>query len=518
MNTDTSTGVTAISARASADRAGIARGDRATTPDHEPDRRRAGRVRQAPGTRARHAAARAGTSAPGARRSAAEAAARREAEGAPGRPRGTAPKQPERRRRSAAAETARPAGGPPQPSAGGSEDIAWAGVAAAAEAATASGSGSRSRAIEAVAAANARARSDPVAVDRPAAGLATARLVICASSGERAYEENITGLSAMVAYNLMLAIFPFALLLLFVAGQVFSSSPHIEPQRPDRSPAHLPQGHRADPLAASGLDRVRESSTSIGVLALLAGVWIGTSFWGAMDTAFCRIYHVPCRSWVAQKSFALVMLAGGHRSSSPPPSRSRWPRACSSRARRPTVRLDEIAGLRSAVALRGLAVTFVIVSSDLLRRPQGPRARPCVLFVTLTTAIANGYLPGLPRPNSSVQIPDRRPPGLHPRRPRLVLHSSALCCWPFSQVAVRVGRDREASRRSAARAFADLDARDSGSAPPGTKARRAVAWLGRAGGAVLSRLRADLIRSRRSFRDERTRPQRRVIVLHRIRG
>ena len=44
------------------------------------------------------------------------------------------------------------------------------------------------------------------------------------------------------------------------------------------------------------------------MLALLAGVWIGTSFWGAMDTAFCRIYHVPCRSWVAQKRFGLAML------------------------------------------------------------------------------------------------------------------------------------------------------------------------------------------------------------------
>ncbi len=36
----------------------------------------------------------------------------------------------------------------------------------------------------------------------------------------RAYRENVTGLSAMVAYNLMLAVFPFALLVLFVGGQV----------------------------------------------------------------------------------------------------------------------------------------------------------------------------------------------------------------------------------------------------------------------------------------------------------
>ena len=35
---------------------------------------------------------------------------------------------------------------------------------------------------------------------------------------QRAYRENVTGLSAMVAYNLMLAVFPFALLVLFVFG------------------------------------------------------------------------------------------------------------------------------------------------------------------------------------------------------------------------------------------------------------------------------------------------------------
>ena len=56
------------------------------------------------------------------------------------------------------------------------------------------------------------------------------------------------------------------------------------------------------------LDRVRENSTTIGIVAAVGGIWIGASFWGAMDTAFCRIYHVECRGWVAQKRFALVML------------------------------------------------------------------------------------------------------------------------------------------------------------------------------------------------------------------
>ena len=39
----------------------------------------------------------------------------------------------------------------------------------------------------------------------------------------RAYQENITGLAGMVAYNLVLALFPFALLVLFVFGQILQS-------------------------------------------------------------------------------------------------------------------------------------------------------------------------------------------------------------------------------------------------------------------------------------------------------
>jgi membrane protein len=50
------------------------------------------------------------------------------------------------------------------------------------------------------------------------------------------------------------------------------------------------------------------SSTSFGIVALVASIWFGSSFWGALDTAFCRIYHVRCRSWLEQKRFALLML------------------------------------------------------------------------------------------------------------------------------------------------------------------------------------------------------------------
>ena len=58
----------------------------------------------------------------------------------------------------------------------------------------------------------------------------------------------------------------------------------------------------------NALDRIRDNSTTIGLAAAIGAIWIGTSFWGAMDTSFCRIYHVQCRGWLEQKRFALVML------------------------------------------------------------------------------------------------------------------------------------------------------------------------------------------------------------------
>jgi membrane protein len=121
----------------------------------------------------------------------------------------------------------------------------------------------------------------------------------------KAYEDNITGLSGMVAYNMLLSIFPLALVALFIAGQVLSSQSLEQSVLKDLQP--LFPNATATTLQ-NALDRIRDSSTSIGIVAVLASIWFGSSFWGALDTAFCRIYHVRCRSWVEQKRFALAML------------------------------------------------------------------------------------------------------------------------------------------------------------------------------------------------------------------
>jgi YihY family inner membrane protein len=120
-----------------------------------------------------------------------------------------------------------------------------------------------------------------------------------------AWDSNITGLSAMLAYNMILGIVPVSLLALFVAGQVLSS--HTVAHSVVLDLREIFPGttqHTLDSL----LDQVSGSTTSTGILALIASLWLASSFWGALDTAFGRIYGCPSRSWLAQKRFGIVMV------------------------------------------------------------------------------------------------------------------------------------------------------------------------------------------------------------------
>lgn len=121
----------------------------------------------------------------------------------------------------------------------------------------------------------------------------------------KAYEDGITGLAAMVAYNLLLSIFPLALVALYIAGRVLES--------PELSRSILLDLEQLFPTTTrttlqDGLVRLRDGAGTFGLIAVVASIWFGSSFWGALDTAFCRIYHLRCRSWLEQKRFALAML------------------------------------------------------------------------------------------------------------------------------------------------------------------------------------------------------------------
>jgi YihY family inner membrane protein len=122
----------------------------------------------------------------------------------------------------------------------------------------------------------------------------------------KAYEDGVTGLAAMVAYNLLLSIFPLVLISLFVAGRVLSS-PELATSVIADVRTIFPRA--AQSTLAEGIRSLQEASTTVGIVAVVSSLWVGASFWGALDTAFCRIYQLPCRSWVRQKLFGFGMLA-----------------------------------------------------------------------------------------------------------------------------------------------------------------------------------------------------------------
>ncbi|MGH3261208.1 MAG: YihY/virulence factor BrkB family protein [Trebonia sp.] len=120
-----------------------------------------------------------------------------------------------------------------------------------------------------------------------------------------AWRSNMTGLASMLAYNMLLGVIPIALLGLFVAGQVLSSQAVQHSVLTDLEEVFPGTAyHTLDSL----LREIRDSTTSTGVLGLIGSLWLGSSFWGALDTAFARIYGGPSRSWWRQKRFALAMM------------------------------------------------------------------------------------------------------------------------------------------------------------------------------------------------------------------
>ena len=73
----------------------------------------------------------------------------------------------------------------------------------------------------------------------------------------------------MVAYNLLLSAFPLALLALFIAGRVLES-PELETRIFDDLKELFPTA--TDETLESALRRVRESSTGLGIVALVSSI------------------------------------------------------------------------------------------------------------------------------------------------------------------------------------------------------------------------------------------------------
>jgi membrane protein len=212
---------------------------------------------------------------------------------------------------------------------------------------------------------------------------------------QRAYRENVTGLSAMVAYNLMLAVFPFALLVLFVFGQVLRIG-GVESGVLGDLERLFPNTEQQ--TLRDVLSRIEDNSTTIGIAAFLGSLWIGASFWGAMDTAFCRIYHVECRGWVEQKRFSFAMLGVVLLFIAASIFAPAIESAVLSSTDRLPFGLSDIKAIDTALLLAAaFVVTFLICVVIFWAVPKGHMpwraVWPGALFVTVAAGLANWLFP-----------------------------------------------------------------------------------------------------------------------------
>ncbi len=212
---------------------------------------------------------------------------------------------------------------------------------------------------------------------------------------QRAYRENVTGLSAMVAYNLMLAVFPFTLLVLFVFGQVLKIK-GVETGVVDDLQRLFPNTEQA--TLTDVLERIQDNSTTIGIAAFLGSLWIGASFWGAMDTAFGHIYHVEPRGWLEQKRFSFAMLGVVLLFIAASIVLPTMEATLVSSTDRLPFGLSDIKAIDTALLLGlAVAIVFAICSVIYWAVPKGHMpwraVWPGAVFVTLAAAVANWAFP-----------------------------------------------------------------------------------------------------------------------------
>jgi membrane protein len=115
-----------------------------------------------------------------------------------------------------------------------------------------------------------------------------------------------THLAAMIAYFALLSFVPLlflALSLIALAGQQSESSYLVEELR------------RSFP--ASSVDRlvtvvhsIQEQATSLSIIGGVGLLWASLGFFSVLESAFNIVYGLPNRSFIRQKLFVLVLVAG----------------------------------------------------------------------------------------------------------------------------------------------------------------------------------------------------------------
>jgi len=120
------------------------------------------------------------------------------------------------------------------------------------------------------------------------------------------YADNSTMLAAAVAYSLLFSLFPFALVLISLAGYMMSS-PEIENQVITAMGTLIPM---ARGLIVNTLETVIKARQATGIIALLLLVWSALTFFDALRNSLNRAWGAPSgQTYVKGRLIDVSMLA-----------------------------------------------------------------------------------------------------------------------------------------------------------------------------------------------------------------
>ena len=111
-------------------------------------------------------------------------------------------------------------------------------------------------------------------------------------------DDNLSGYGGMLAFYMIFSLLAFFLLLVFVAGTLFSSDAVVSATL-DELDRVFPGIPRAD--MAETIKSIRGSATSVGIIAFIGLLWTGSSLWSAIDASMAKLFNVPRRSFLQKR-------------------------------------------------------------------------------------------------------------------------------------------------------------------------------------------------------------------------
>jgi len=138
-----------------------------------------------------------------------------------------------------------------------------------------------------------------------------------AEHGTRPFQEFITkfnndwamNLSAALAYNFMMAVFPLVIALFSILGLILGA---LNPTAYDQLRIQImhvfPSATSASTLLDAALNQLKKNAGFLGILAIILALFNGSRLFILIEGCFDIIYHIKPRSIIPQNAMAFAML------------------------------------------------------------------------------------------------------------------------------------------------------------------------------------------------------------------